>query len=143
MRTAILSGLLLGMTLTFGAGCTEEVNVTVNCETVAEPEVAVVCQIKQTKGKSEVEACWDFAVTCANGAVVESPRACVKVKDGGNAEQRTPGANLKNLDKCAGDKPPTAAVSNLTIDGKAAKTTALPSPVAPAAPVEAPPAPAK
>ncbi len=141
---ALLSGLTA-----FSAGCKENVNVTVNCETVADPNVAVLCQIKQVQGKTEVEACWDFAVTCANGTVVQTPRSCAKVKDGGSAVHRTEADKLTNLDKCAGDKPPTAKVSNFTINGEAAKTMPLTAsaapatPAAPAAPAEAPAAPAK
>jgi hypothetical protein len=113
MRIALLfSALILSI-----AGCSEKVFVTVNCETVADP--AVVCIVKQTKGKSEVETCWSFAATCENGTKVEAPRACVKIKDGATLTHRTEGAQLKNLDQCAGSKPPTATLTNLTINGEA------------------------
>src|SRR5690606_3055640 len=59
-----------------GAGCSERVNVTVHCITVAGP--AVECEVKQTQGKAEAEVCWDFTATCENGAVVKAARTCQK-----------------------------------------------------------------
>lgn len=56
------------------AGCSEKVNVNVNCVTTAAPSVE--CELKQTLGKSEVDVCWDFITTCANGAVVKAARTC-------------------------------------------------------------------
>jgi hypothetical protein len=96
------------------AGCTQPVKVNIQCVT---SEAAVECDLTQTVGKMEVEACWDFQVTCGNGAVVKAPRMCQKVKDGGTAKATMPSDKLTGRDKCAGDKP-TAAISNLTIDGK-------------------------
>lgn len=98
------------------AACTERVEVAVNCETTAAP--AVECTVKQTKGKSEVDVCWDFTATCANGTVVKPARTCAKVKDGGETKATIPRDKLPNVDKCGGDKPPTAVVENLTINGK-------------------------
>jgi hypothetical protein len=98
-------------------GCKgEEVNVAIHCVTTKEP--AVECEAKQTIGKSDVEACWDLASTCGNGAVVKAPRSCTKVKDGGTAKVTIPAAKLEGLDKCAGDKPPVLTLSNKTLDGK-------------------------
>ena len=98
------------------AACTERVEVAVNCETTGAP--AVECTVKQTKGKGEVEVCWDFTATCENGTVVKPPRTCAKVKDGGEAKATIPADKLPNVDKCAGTKAPTALVDNLTINGK-------------------------
>lgn len=110
MRYAPLAVLLLA------TGCGEKVNVSVNCITTAAP--AVECDVTQTKGKSEVEVCWDFKATCANGAVVTATRTCQKVKDGGTVKATIPGDKLVGVDKCAGDKPPVAVIENMTLDGK-------------------------
>jgi hypothetical protein len=99
------------------AGCGEDVSAHVDCITTAAP--AVECDVKQTKGKSEIDVCWDFNVTCANGAVVKAARTCQKVKDGGSAKVTIPADKLDGVDKCGGDKPPTGALTNMTINGKA------------------------
>ena len=110
---------VLPLALFTAAGCGEEVNVNIHCITVATP--AVECNVTQTVGKGEVEACWDFAVECGNGAVVTAPRTCQKVKDGGTEKVTIPGDVLTGLDKCGGTSPPKATVSNLTLNGKAAE----------------------
>lgn len=97
-------------------GCSENVNVGVNCITTADP--AVECTATQTEGKSEVEACWGFELTCANGAKVTAPRSCVKVKDGGSEKVTIPGDKLTGVDKCGGDKPPTGRLVDTTLNGK-------------------------
>jgi hypothetical protein len=107
-----------GLAFVLAAGCGENVKVEVLCETTAAP--AIECDVKQTLGKSEVDVCWDFAVTCANGAVVTAERTCQKVKDGGTARAVVPADKLTGIEKCGGDKPPTGALSNLTINGKPA-----------------------
>jgi hypothetical protein len=109
----------LALALVLLAGCSEKVNVSINCVTTAAP--AVECDVKQTKGKTEVEACWDFSATCANGAVVKAARTCQKIKDGGSAKATIPADKLDGVDKCGGDEPPTAKVENMTLDGKAAQ----------------------
>jgi hypothetical protein len=64
--------------------------------------------LTQTKGKSEVEVCWDFSLSCPNGAEVKAARTCQKVKGGGT-----------DLDKCgAGDGAASAKVENLTLNGQ-------------------------
>lgn len=83
----------------------------------------VECDVKQTLGKAEAEACRDFAVTCANGAEVTAERTCQKVKHGGAAETTIPTEKLRGIDKCGGDGPPTAKVTGLTINGKPAEPT--------------------
>jgi hypothetical protein len=100
------------------AGCSEEVNVSVNCITTTAP--AVECDVEQTKGKTEVEACWDFEIKCGNGAVVKAPRACQKIGGGGKVKHVTPGDKLSGLDKCGGSNP-VATMTNMTIDGKASQ----------------------
>lgn len=101
--------------LTLLVGCKEEVFVTVNCVTTATP--ALECELKQTKGKSEVEVCWDFLATCENGAVVKT-HACDKVKDGGTTKTTIAADKLENLDKCKGKTPPQAKIENMTLNGK-------------------------
>lgn len=108
--------LAAALALLLFAGCGEKVNVSVNCITTAAP--AVECTVEQTKGKSEVEVCWDFKATCANGAVVTAERTCQRVKDGGTMKTTIPADKLDGVDKCAGDKPPVAVMDNMTIDGK-------------------------
>jgi hypothetical protein len=98
------------------AGCTEEVNVRVECKTTAS---TVECSLHQNKGKSEVEACFDFVATCDNGVVVKATHNCAKVKDGGTVNLTIPSDKLVNLDKCGGSKPPVAKYENLTLNGKA------------------------
>jgi hypothetical protein len=112
MKPSFASLLLLTGLL---GGCSEQVNVTVNCVTTAAP--AVECEVTQTKGKAEVEVCWDFTATCENGVVVKT-HACQKVKDGGSAKTTIPADKLPDVDKCAGSKPPVAKVDNLTLNGK-------------------------
>jgi len=98
------------------ASCSEQVKVHVSCITTAAP--AVECDVAQTAGKSEVEACWDFFTECSNGTVVEAPHTCQKVKDGGTVKVTIPGSKLTNLDKCGGSGAPKAKLTNMTIDGK-------------------------
>jgi len=93
----------------------EPVKVDVTCETTKE---GLDCTVRQAAGKAEAEACWDFIITCANNAVVKSPHMCQKVKNGGSAKTSVTRDKLTNIENCGGDKPPTAKVENLTIDGK-------------------------
>jgi hypothetical protein len=113
-------GALFAMSLL--AGCRgEEVLVHVDCKTTAEPSIE--CDVTQTKGKSEVEACWDVSVTCGNGAVVKAPHTCQKVKDGGTAKTTIPGDKLTGFDQCQAGSGggPTAKLENMTINGKPSK----------------------
>jgi hypothetical protein len=113
----VMGAALLAGALGLGAGCTEQVNVQIECITAEGPRVE--CTLKQVKGKSEVEACWDFSATCGNGAVVKAARTCHKIK-GGGTEKVTIGADkLTGVDKCGGTTPPTAKLENMTINGKA------------------------
>jgi hypothetical protein len=99
------------------AGC-ESVKVNVNCATTKDSSVE--CTVQQTQGKGEVEACWDFAVTCPNGTVVKAPRTCQKVSGGGTQKAIVTSDKLTNLDKCGGSGEAKAALTNLTLDGKPA-----------------------
>jgi hypothetical protein len=113
MKLASAAALLVALL----AGCKgEEVQVHIDCITTAAPSIE--CTVQQTKGKSEVEACWDVSVTCANGAVVKAPHWCQKVADGGTVKTTIPGDQLTGIDGCAGNGPPTATLENMTLNGK-------------------------
>jgi hypothetical protein len=110
----VVTMLLAGSLLAF-AGCKREsVKVQVLCETVEGP--AVNCNVTQTEGKSEIEVCWDFSVTCTNGTKIDVPHSCTKVKDGGTTPYVIPGDKLVGAEKCDGG--PKATVTNLTINGE-------------------------
>lgn len=98
------------------AACEEQVAVNVQCVTTGVP--AVECDVVQTVGKGEVEACWDFAVTCANGSEVKAERTCQKVKDGATVKTVIPKEKLTGVDKCGGDGPPVGKLTGLTLNGK-------------------------
>lgn len=108
MRTACLAALLLA------AACGESVDVHVDCKTAAGPTVQ--CDVTQTKGKTEVEVCWDFKVVCKNGTTIAPPRSCTQVKDGGTVHYTIPPDKLEGADKCDAD--PVATVSNMAISKK-------------------------
>ena len=102
------------------AGCKgEEVLVHIDCISTAAP--AIECNVSQTKGKTEVEACWDVSITCGNGGVVKAPRTCQKVKDGGTVKATITGDKLTGFDQCQAGSggAPTAKLENMTLNGKA------------------------
>ena len=101
--------------LALASGCGEKVAANVSCVTVATP--AVECEVTETKGKSEIEICWDFQATCENGVLVKAARTCQKVKGGGMAKAVIGADKLDGVDKCAGSTPPKAEVLNITING--------------------------
>lgn len=113
--------LVIGLMGVVFTACGEDVSVHVACKTTAAP--AVECDVAQTAGKSEVEACWDFTVTCANGGEVKAERTCQKVKDGATAKVTIAADKLTGIDKCGGDGAPTAKVSNMTLNGKSFEMT--------------------
>ena len=96
----------------------KQVGGSVNCE--VQSREAVVCEVSETKGTDEIEVCWDFQIECGNGTIMNAPRSCQKVKDGGTEKMNIPTAQMTNVDKCGGPAP-KATVSNLTINGKAVK----------------------
>ena len=97
------------------AGCKgEEVAATVNCKALDGP--LVECAVVQTKGKSEIEVCWDFHVDCPGGATLETERTCQKLKDGGARNVTIPAEKIKINGECKSD--PKPALSNMTINGK-------------------------
>ena len=111
-HAALLIGLL---------GCQEQVNATVNCEVKQGP--VVECVVAQAKGKSEVEVCWDFKVTCANNASLATETTCAKVKDGGSTTVTIPTEKIKLAGDCQGDK--KAGIGQMTINGKVVETKPL------------------
>jgi hypothetical protein len=100
-------------------GGEEVAAVDVQCEVKSGP--AVECQVKETKGTAEVEACWDFSAVCTNGATLKAERTCQKVKDGGTASVTTPKEKITLAGECDGN--PVAKAENLTINGKASTPT--------------------
>jgi len=99
------------------AGCGKKLSVQVDCE--AKTREAITCDVKQTSGKDEVEACWDIRADCPNGAVVTGPRTCQKVKGGGAEVATIPTSSMENAENCQGGKP-KLALTNLTLNGKKA-----------------------
>ncbi len=105
--------MLLGVGL---GACDEMVAVDVKCGTNWAP--AVECEVSETIGKREVEVCWDFAVTCANGNRVTAERTCQKLGRGDTVKTVIPAAKLTGHGRCGGDGSPVSAVTGLTVDGK-------------------------
>jgi hypothetical protein len=102
------------------AACGETINVNVECETKSgDSGPNVECTVKQTKGKGEVEACWDFKATCPNAVVVTALKNCQKVKGGGTETMIIPTEKLTNVNDCQGK--PTVTLENLTLNGKKSK----------------------
>ncbi len=95
----------------------EEVAALVNCEVTAGP--ALECSIKQTKGRSEIDVCWDFSVTCANQATLEANHICQKLRDGAARNITVAADKLKITGRCEGEM--KAAVTNMTINGDPAQ----------------------
>jgi hypothetical protein len=108
---------LLLVSLVVAACNREEVAALVNCEVTEGP--AVECAAKQTKGRSAIEVCWDFSVTCANNATLEATHICQKLQDGGARNVVVPTEKLKMSGACDGEA--KGAVTNLTINGKATR----------------------
>lgn len=106
--------LVLGLLV---VGCKEEVNALVNCEAKTGPTVE--CAVKQSKGKAEIEVCWQFVSTCANNATLETERTCAKLKDGGARNVTIPTDKIKVTGNCEGT--PDARIVEMTINGDAAK----------------------
>lgn len=113
-RVGIVSAFLLL------AACGENVNVAVECETKSgDSGPFVECTVKQTKGKGEVEACWDFKAACPNNVTVTALKNCAKVKGGGTTTMTIPTVNLAGVNECQGQ--PTVTLENLTLNGKKAQ----------------------
>ena len=101
------------------AGCKQErVMAKVNCEVVAGTggAPAVECTAQQTQGKTDVEVCWDFKVTCDSGATLVTPHTCTHVANGGTSKTTIPGDKLTITGNCTGAK--HGSLGTLTIDGK-------------------------
>ena len=97
-------------------GCKrEEILANVNCKVT--PETTIACTVEQTKGESKVEVCWDFSITCANGASLTAERTCAKVQDGQSVSVAVPKKKITIEGACEGER--TAVLDNLTLNGKA------------------------
>jgi hypothetical protein len=117
MKQALRSVSVLVLTFT---GCKrEEVAALVNCEVKEGPTVE--CALKQTKGTSEIDVCFDFSVTCTNGATLEAERVCQKLQNRGARNVTVPIDKIKMSGACEGEA--TGAVTNMTINGKASTRT--------------------
>lgn len=106
------------ITMFVGAGlgaCEEQVAISVKCETTWAPSVA--CDVTERLGKRAVEACWDYAVTCADGNRVEAGRTCQRVSGGETVRTVIPAAKLTGYDRCGGGGAPVGRATGLTIDG--------------------------
>lgn len=98
----------------------EEVYVRVACDiTNRETSPTLECTVKQTRGKREAEACWDFTATCPNNVTVTALKNCAKVKGGGTTTLTIPTSSLAGVNECQG--PFTGAIDNVTINGKKAQ----------------------
>ena len=114
MRLLQLLAIVLGVV----TGCSQErVGVNVACEVKKGP--VVECVVAQTKGTAEVEACWDFKVTCAVSGAIEAPRTCAKIKGGETTTVTIPTDKIKVSATCEGKQEQGNA--NLTINGESAK----------------------
>lgn len=103
--------------LGFGLGaCEEAVAIDVKCGTTWAPSIE--CDVSETLGKSEVEACWDYDLTCANGKHVTAERTCQKVADGNTVKTVIPAAKLTGYSQCGGDTAPVGILSGLTLNGQ-------------------------
>ncbi len=85
-----------------------EVSAHVNCK--VNEDTSVACTIEQTKGKAEIEVCWDFKVTCKNGATLEALGTCGNVKDGQTTELTIGADKVKMEGTC--DSEPKAVIDN-------------------------------
>ena len=103
--------LLVGL---LALGCREEVNALVNCAAKEGPTVE--CTVKQVKGKSEMEVCWQFKSVCANKASLETERTCTKLKDGGEKTVTIATDKIKISGACEGQ--PNATIEGMTINGQ-------------------------
>jgi hypothetical protein len=86
----------------------------VHCVTTAVPSVE--CEVSQTRGKAEVEVCWEFEAECENGAIVTAERICQRVKDGGKAKAVISAGQLTGIEDCAGSNPPATRFRSLTLE---------------------------
>lgn len=97
------------------AGCKgQEVAATVTCEVTKAGTVD--CSVQQTKGTAAIEVCWNFNVTCANGATLEAARSCGVVKDGQTTTTTIPADKLTIQGNCEGDM--KAEVANMSWEAK-------------------------
>jgi hypothetical protein len=86
------------------------------CEVV---NAAVICDVTQSLPDGEHEVCWDFSVTCPNGASLSIPHECRTVTGHDVTELTITPDRVTKKGVCEGDK--KARVTNLTLDGKPLK----------------------
>lgn len=112
MKILCASALILAFAAS--SGCKTQVAATVECKVSDGPKVE--CSILQTKGKAEIEVCWDFNVACANGSTLNATNHCGIVKDGGTKSVTIATSELVIEGNCEGDT--TAEVVNVKLKAK-------------------------
>lgn len=105
--------------------CKEQVNVDVRCKTTAESTIE--CDVQQTVGTAEVDACWDLKITCENGAIVTTPRNCQKVKDGKTEKYTVTKDKLIGVAQCGGSAPPKMEMLKMSLNGEDVEMKPLPT----------------
>ncbi len=89
-------------------GCGKDVSATINCKVTE--TTAVDCTVEQTKGTDAIEACWEFNVTCENGATLKTGRTCATVADGKTTSVTIPPDKVTIEGTC--DKVKEAEIAN-------------------------------
>jgi hypothetical protein len=112
---------VLALTIVVATGCkktvdTDKNKLTASAHCEVKPGPTVVCTVKQSDAKAEHKVCWDFAVTCPNGASLAIPHSCTDVNGSTIVERTVATERLTVKGDCQGEKTP--AVTNITVDGK-------------------------
>lgn len=92
----------------------EKVVASVHCEVVSGP--AIDCDVRQTKGTTDVEVCWDFKVTCDSGSTLVAPHTCAHVAGGKTTKTTIAGDKLAITGTCTGEK--HATLGTMTVNGE-------------------------
>jgi len=112
----------IALTLVAIAGCKQAdkasavPTASAKCEVV---NAAVICDVTQSIPDGDHEVCWDFSVTCPNGASLSIPHECSTVTGHDMTELTIAPDRVTKKGVCEGEK--KARVTNLTLDGKPLK----------------------
>lgn len=71
----------------------------------------VDCVVQRTAGSRAFEACWDLAITCANGGVMTGSACHSMAAEADKGEQNMPAAGFSNQASC--DAPASGKVEQL------------------------------
>jgi hypothetical protein len=74
----------------------------------------VDCDVKRTGGSSKVEACWDLAITCANGGVMRGAACATLEGNEKKAKTNMPVDTFDNQEGC--DAPKSGEVQDLVVN---------------------------